>query len=608
MQKSPEPKNHEGLWTAAILIVVIAVLYLAREILVPLAFAFVLTFIFAPIVDRLQKLHLSRAPAIFLVITVFIALTGGMGWVIFSQMVEVVNELPRYKLTIRNKVQAMRSPTKGSLAAAAASVKEIGNELSAPQADPNQKASPKNRVNTQSTRPLPVQVVGEESNGFQYAYELAKPVLAPLTTLGMVLVFCVFLLIEQSDLRNRMLSLAGLDQLTLITEALSDATHRVGRYLMMQFLVNAAFALVCGTALYFIGVPYALLWGSIAGIFRIVPYVGSAVAAALPILLSVAVFDSWMPLFQVVLLFGALETITGYFVEPWLYGTNMGISSLALLLAALFWTVLWGPAGLILSTPLTVCVVVLGHHVPNLSFLHVLLGDQPALSKEAQLYQRLLAMDDIEARTVADEFLKDHTLIEFGDLIVVPVLAMAGQDSRKGTLNGDLEEYVLLSMRDLVDELQQYAPTDSPEASSSNGRIVCIASNEAGVTASILLTQLPRKFCSLISTIPLDPQYPHLAHIAEPSPMDTFLISIVPPFSFARVRNLSKVLRARYPHNKIIFGIWGFKGDSKRLLLSFQPDQRDILVTSFEGALKQFTALSEQAKVTLTLPGTPKSI
>ncbi len=592
--RTQQAQNREGLWTAAILIVVVAVLYWGREILIPLAFALVLSFIFAPIVDKLQKCRLPRAPAIFLVITVFITLAGGLGWIIFSQMVEVVNELPKYKLTIRNKVRAVRSPTKGSLAAAAASVKEIGNELSAPQPDPNQKSSTPNRPTSPPARPLPVQVVPEELNGFQYAYEMAKPVLGPLTTFAMVLVFCVFLLIEQSDLRNRLLSLAGLDQLTLITEALDDATHRVGRYFMMQLLVNTAFALLCGTALYFIGVPYALLWGSIAGLLRIVPYAGSVVAATLPMLLSVAVFDSWMPLFEVVLLFGVLETLTGYFVEPWLYGTNVGISSLALLLAALFWTALWGPSGLILSTPLTVCVVVLGRHVPHLSFLHVLLGDQPALAPEAHLYQRLLAMDDVEARGVADEFLKVHTLLEFGDSIVVPVLTMAGHDRRKGTLNPELEECVLAGMRDLIDDLR-HDVMDTEAAAFDGRQVLCIASNEAGLTASAILTQLMEKAGSHASPVPLDPQYPHLTFLPQPLPEDCFLISVVPPFSFARVRNLGKVLRASYPQNQIIFAVWGFKGDSKRLLLSLQPEDRDTLITSFEGAIKNLTADSQPA-------------
>ena len=218
-----------------------------------------------------------------------------------------------------------------------------------------------------------------------YVRDLAEPFLAPLGKFGIVLIFSVFLLIKQNDLRNRLFRLAGLDQLNVMTQALDDATRRVSRYLLMQLLVNACFGVLCGIGLYLIGIPYAALWGSVAGMLRIVPYVGAVVSALLPFMLSLAVFDSWTPPLLVFLLFATLELVTGNFVEPWLYGIHTGISALALLLTAVFWTALWGPAGLILSTPLTVCVVVLGRYVPQFSFLHVLLGDEAVLAAGSEL-------------------------------------------------------------------------------------------------------------------------------------------------------------------------------------------------------------------------------
>ena len=196
----------------------------------------------------------------------------------------------------------------------------------------------------------------------------------------------------------------GLGQLNVVTQALDDATQRVSRYLLMQFLVNAAFGLLVGVGLYFIGVPYAVLWGTVGALLRLVPYVGTLVAGALPLALSMVVFNTWAPPLMVLGLFIGLELITGNVVEPWLYGAHTGISSLAILVAAVFWTVLWGPAGLILSTPLTVCLLVLGRYVPQLSFLHILLGDEPVLEPQAQLYQRLLAMDQAEAQSIVDLF------------------------------------------------------------------------------------------------------------------------------------------------------------------------------------------------------------
>ena len=277
----------------------------------------------------------------------------------------------------------------------------------------------------------------------------------------MVLIFTVFMLLKREDLRNRLLRLAGLGQLNLMTQALDDASGRVSRYLLMQFLVNAGFGTLFGFGLYCIGVPYPALWGVVAGILRYVPYVGTMVAATLPLALSLAVFDGWLRPLLVFLLVAGLELIIANFVEPWLYGARVGISSLALLVTAVFWTVLWGPAGLILSTPLTVCVVVLGRYFPQLSFLHTMLGDEPVLAAEAQIYQRLLAMDQLEAQAVVDEFLKGRPLVELYDLVLLPALSMAEQDRHKGAIDAAREEFLFLSINEMVVELSEYQPADT---------------------------------------------------------------------------------------------------------------------------------------------------
>ena len=328
MLKLPVSPPRSGVRTAGILVAVIAVLYLARGILIPLAFAITLALVLTPAVAGLQKLRLRRFPSVLLVMAVSIAIAGGVGWVIFNQLMEVVNDLPGYQQNIHNKIEAMRSPSKGALGRAAASVKELGKELSntpAPTAPPPPTLSHGRRnAPNQPGGPVPVQVVAEPANEFAYVRALAQPVLAPLGIFGMVLIFSVFLLTEQNDLRNRLFHLAGLDRLNVMTQALDDATRRVSRYLMLQLLVNTCFGVLCGTGLYLIGVPYAVLWGAVAGILRIVPYAGSLVAGALPLLLSLAVFDHWMPPVLVFLLFATLEIVTGNFIEPWLYGVHTG--------------------------------------------------------------------------------------------------------------------------------------------------------------------------------------------------------------------------------------------------------------------------------------------
>ena len=254
-------------------------------------------------------------------------------------------------------------------------MQDLRKELSTP---------PDGAANTPA-RPLPVRAIESPPSPLASLRDLVQPFLSPLATLGIVLVFTVFLLVEESDLRNRVFRLAGLHRLNLTTKALEDATRRVSRYLMLQFLVNAGFGILFGIGLYLLEIPYAALWGTVAALLRIIPYVGSAAAGLLPLLLSLAVFDGWIKPALVFALFAGLEMVIANFLEPWLYGSHLGISSLALLLTTVFWATLWGPAGLILSTPLTVCLVVLGRHVPHLSFLHILLGDEPALEPQMLL-------------------------------------------------------------------------------------------------------------------------------------------------------------------------------------------------------------------------------
>jgi hypothetical protein len=324
-----------------------------------------------------------------------------------------------------------------------------------------------------------VQLVDEPTTELEYVRDYIKPFLRPFGVAGMVLIFSVFLLSKQDDLRNRLFRVVGLNQLNLMTQALEDATSRVSRYLLMQFLVNVSFGALCGVGLYLIGIPYALLWGSVAAILRLVPYAGAIVAASLPFMLSLAVFNSWTPPLLVFLLFATLELITGNFIEPMLYGAHTGISALALLLTTVFWTALWGPPGLILSTPLTVCVVVLGRYVPQFSFLHTILGDETVMAPEASVYQRLLAMDDREARAVADLYLAEHSLSELYDAVIIPALSMAEQDRHKGALEPVRRDFLFLSIKEMaVGVLRKSAgrrgkPGGSPRGAPGNRSYLC---------------------------------------------------------------------------------------------------------------------------------------
>ena len=579
----------------------LAVLYLAREILIPLAFAVTLALVLSPAVAWLQKLHIRRFPAVLAMMLLFVTVTSSVGYVIFNQLVQVVTDLPAYRENIDSKIKALRAPQKGSLGRAAASVQELGKELATAQELPAPPPAPgRAGRNATAASPLPVQVVETPPNGLLYVRDLLQPFLAPLATLGIVLVFTIFLLVEEADLRNRLFRLAGVSRVNVMTQALDDATRRVSRYLMLQFLVNAVFGLLFGFGLFLIGVPYAALFGTVAALLRTVPYVGSVVAGFLPLMLSLAVFDTWKPPIMVFLLVTTLELTTANLLEPWLYGAQTGISSLALLVTTVFWAVLWGPAGLILSTPLTVCVVVLGRHVPQLSFLHILLGDQPTLAAEAHLYQRLLAMDEQEARTVADEYLKEHSLLQLYDAVILPALTMAEQDRHKGALDPEREEFLFLSVREMLAEFSEKAKNSvehemehdlehgaEPMGLLAAGRILCLpAHDEADEIAAAMLAQLLEQAGHASIAFPVGFVPDHLPAALAPAQDDVICISAVPPFGFSQARSMNRQLRAKFPKTKILIGVWGFSGEIDRARQRFQPSPPEKLVGSMSDALE----------------------
>jgi predicted PurR-regulated permease PerM len=588
------PPGFRGDAGAIVLLGTIAALYFAREILIPLAFALTLTFLLTPVVARLQKLRAGRVISVLTAVVVSVGVAGGISWIIATQLVDVANQIPQYSENIRARITAFHLPSTGQIGQAAKSVQEIEEVFNPPSA-PSQ-AMAQGRKQSKPTGPppavppTPVRIVQPSASGWVELRDLGTPVLAPLGRAGMVLIFTIFMLLKREDLRNRLLRLAGLSQLNLMTQALDDASARVSRYLLMQFLVNAGFGALFGFGLFCIGVPYAPLWGAVGGILRYVPYVGTLISATLPLALSLAVFDGWLRPLLVFLLVASLELIIANFVEPWLYGTRVGISSLALLVTAVFWTVLWGPAGLILSTPLTVCVVVLGRYFPQLSFFHTLLGDEQVLAPEAQIYQRLLAMDHTEAQAVVDQFLKGRPLVEFYDLVLVPALSMAEQDRHKGAIDAAREEFLFLSINEMVVELSEYRQADATDH--SNHRIICLPAHDRAdeITSAMLAQILDQKGFATLS-FPLGSSlHECLASIAS-SPGDVVCISALPPYAFAPARAVCKQIRELSPNLKVVVCVWGFSGDTQKAMARFERTQPDRLSTSLAEAVEHVREL-----------------
>jgi predicted PurR-regulated permease PerM len=592
---------------AIVLFGTIAALYFAREILVPFAFALILTFLLTPLVALLQKLRLGRVMSVLTTVAISVAMVAGIGWVIASQLVDVANQLPLYRQNIHAKIEAFHIPSTGQVGRAAESVQEIVQELGSPAtAPPAQQSQAPNRKQPAVPRtvsPVPVRVVQPPASEWKQLRDLGAPVLAPLARAGMVVIFTVFMLIAREDLRNRLLRLAGLGQLNLMTQALDDAATRVSRYILLQFLVNAGFGTLFGFGLYLIGVPYPALWGAVAGILRIVPYVGTLAAASLPLALSLAVFDGWHKPLLVFLLFAGLELIVGNFVEPWLYGAHVGISSLALLVSAVFWTVLWGPAGLILSTPLTVCAVVLGRYIPQFSFLHILLGDEPVLAPEAQIYQRLLAMDQQEAHTIAGDFLKGRPLAELYDALLIPALSMAEQDRHKGAIDAEREGFLFLSVNEMIAEFSEYRLDDNSSEQDSvpvsdaterlDARIVCLPAHDRAdeITAAMLAQILEQKGFATLSFPVVGPSLNDVLAMIEAGRSDVVCISALPPYAFAPARAMCRQIRQRFPKLKVVVCVWGFGGDTHKAMTRFERTQPDRLSTSLAEAVEHVLEL-----------------
>jgi predicted PurR-regulated permease PerM len=593
------------LWSDAAALVLfgtIAALYFAREILIPFAFALTLTFLLTPVVTLLQRVHTGRVVSVLTAVLVSIALAGGVGWVIANQLVDVANQLPQYRQNIRAKIAAFHLPATGQLGHAADSVQEVvqafnGPGAPSPSTPPQGQKQKKPSAPQVAAAPVPVRIVPPPTSGWSEIRDLGMPVVTPLGRAGMVVIFAVFMLLKREDLRNRLLRLVGLGQLNLTTQALDDASGRVSRYLLMQFLVNAGFGAIFGFGLYLIGVPYPVLWGAVAGILRIVPYVGTLIAATLPIALSLAVFDGWLKPVLVFVLVAGLELIIANIIEPWLYGAHVGISSLALLVSSVFWTVLWGPAGLILSTPLTVCVLVLGRYVPQLGFLHILLGDEPVLGTEAQIYQRLLAMDQAEAQAIVGEFLKGRPVVELYDEVLIPALTLAEQDRHKGAIDGAREEFLFLSINEMIAEFSEYQAAEGSSeegaAPAPEGRIICLPAQDRAdeITAAMLAQILEQKGFATLSFPFVESSPNEWLSLIEAGRGDVVCVSSLPPYAFTPARAMCKQVRERFPKLKVVVCIWGFSGDAEKAKARFERAQPDRLSTSLAEAVEHIQGL-----------------
>jgi len=445
-----------GLAAAAVAAIIIGTLYFGREVFVPIALAILLSFVLAPLVRLLQRWRIPRGLSVISVVFIAFMSIFALGGVIATQVAELAGDLPQYQFTMREKIKSLRgtAATSGTLERAADVLQDLGKELNKPK-DPATSPTIQPPVPTpaQEPRPIPVEVRQPPPTALESIAALISPLLRPLTTTGITAIFVIFILLQREDLRNRFIKLAGSRDLQKTTAALDDATTRLSRLFLIQLALNTAFGVVIGTGLWIIGIPNPVLWGILAAVLRFVPYVGAAVSAVFPLTLAAAVDPGWTMLLWTAALFLVVEPLVGHVIEPLLYGHSTGLSPVAIITSATFWTALWGPVGLVLATPLTICLVVLGRHVERLEFLEVMFGDRPALSPSELFYQRMLAEDPSEAVDKAEEFLKASSLSAYYDEVALPALKLAQNDIARGALDRVQSEKIKAAVVEVVDDL-----------------------------------------------------------------------------------------------------------------------------------------------------------
>ena len=455
----------KGVAAAVLAALIVATLYFGRDVFVPVALSILLSFVLAPLVHALQDFRVPRAISVIGVVLLAFSIIFVIGGVIATQMTQLAGELPRYESNMRARIQSLRgtAAANNTLERAADVLQDLSKELNKPKEPSSARtaAPTANSLPGQDARPIPVEVRQPPPTALESIAALISPLLHPLMTSGIVIIFVIFTLLQREDLRNRLIKLAGSHDLQKTTVALNDAAERLSRLFLSQLALNSAFGLVIGTGLWFIGVPSAVLWGILAGILRFVPYIGVFIAAVFPLLLAVAVDPGWSMLLWSAALFVIVEPLVGQVIEPLLYGRSTGLSPLAVVVSATFWTALWGPIGLVLATPLTICLVVLGRHVENLKFLEVMFGDRPALSPSELFYQRMLADDPAEALDNAEQFLKERPLAAYYDEVALKGLKLAQADLDRNALDTLHLQRIRDSVIELVRELDDHE--DQPQ-------------------------------------------------------------------------------------------------------------------------------------------------
>jgi predicted PurR-regulated permease PerM len=606
-------------WTLASIAVVVAALYLAKSVLVPMTLAVLLSFLLSPVCDWLERRRLSRIPAVLATATVGFTMLGIVAWLAAGQISNLAPNVPEYQRNFEAKFNSLNLYAVSALSKVTDSTDgqtEIAFALQ-PSAEPP----------GMTEQPISVRVVSSPTSPLQIFGRMFGKLLYALGWAGLVVVLVVFFLVRRDDLRDRFIRLIGHGEVTLTTQMLEDASRRVSGYLAMQFLINFIFGTAAGVGLFVIGVPNAILWGILAATLRFVPYIGPWIAAAMPIALSMAISTSWRAPTLTIGLFIVLELITNNVLEPWLYGRNTGVSAVAVLLAAVFWTWIWGPVGLLLATPLTVCLLVIGKHIPQLSFLNILLGNEPVFEPTLRIYQRLLAGDREEATEVLDEYLAHTALAEVYNTSLIPALASTEMHWHRGELDEGRRKFIMQSLKEMVLEQGEHqrelgenahldiakhaeAGRNPPDESiPPRWNILCVPAHDEGdEIAAMMLTQVIETRACHVETISVKTTISELVELIATRNADVVCISSTPPAAVARARYLCMRLRRRIPDITLVVGLWNTTEDLAKAKERIGVSPTTHVVVTLVDAQAQLRLLIESLLFRAQQPAKPDCV
>jgi predicted PurR-regulated permease PerM len=553
---------------------VLAMLYWAHAVLIPLALAVFLTYLLSPLVNALQRRGLGRVWAVAAATLLAAAVIALVGYIVVGELNNLVHELPNYSGTLKAKIAALfEDGESGVLGRLQKMAKELGSTWNSSGADQT------------SDKPAPVPVVVEsgEPAVFRWLPSYLPTLAEFLSRAGLVIVLAIFMLLQREDLRNRCIRVIGRGHITTTTKAIDEASRRISGFLLMQLAINTCYGIIFTIGLMLIGVEHAPLWGFLAGLLRYVPYLGAPFAAVLPLAMSLVQFEGWLEPILVTVLFVVLELLAYNIAEPLLFGHSTGVSPIALLTAAAFWAFCWGPVGLVLSCPLTVCLVVLGKYVPRLEFLEVLLGNESPLEDKAAFYQRLSARDLEEAKRITQNFAKQNSPEEVFDSLLLPALTAARRDRLKGRLDDDDLHFIHEGVQVLIEDWKATFAASSKNSDKSTSqmprcRIAAIAARDEFDALTIEMMQLlcgPEKW--QVQVAGPDALLPDIEKMIEDEDAMIVVVAAVQPGSLARARYLCKQLRKQLPSTRLVVGLFGRSNVSESSLDRLQSAGADCV-------------------------------